>query len=282
KNYEYPFTTSRTFPSLAEELCQEIAVANNTKKKYTFTFNPTDAVSHRTSIRFVPQSGTLSPGVGINVKVYCTFLCTSHTKDIVDVFAKTEKRGDEGVHAAINIICTTNVSSRIDYEELEKFNTIGDGAYGVVYIGKYRGSVVAIKESKLFSDGDDDESFVKEVDLMDKMRCPYIINFIGASVTPNHFSIATEYAKYGSLKSVYIDPKFTTLLGIKILLDVSKGMDFLHESNIIHRDIKPDNILIVSLNNDENVNAKISDFGNSRALTENSIKDSMTKALGTP
>jgi len=171
----------------------------------------------------------------------------------------------------------------LDYEEFVKDRVIGEGSFGIVFVGKYRGNDVAIKQTKNFSWPEEVvEAFRREVQMMDKMRCPYIINFVGAVDTPGHYSIVTEYAKFGSLKNAYESSKFSNLLGVKMLTDVAKGMTFLHAAMIIHRDLKPDNVLIVSMSNKEKVNAKISDFGTSRDVSSSNVVSTMTQGIGTP
>ncbi|ELP87717.1 tyrosine kinase, putative, partial [Entamoeba invadens IP1] len=58
--------------------------------------------------------------------------------------------------------------------------------------------------------------------------------------------------------------KVDMILRIKMMLDASSGILYLHENAILHRDIKPDNFLVFSLNLNDKVNAKLTDFGSAR------------------
>ena len=138
-----------------------------------------------------------------------------------------------------------------------------------------------IKETKLFSwEEDIVKNFYQEVIMMDKMRSSYFINFVGAVETPQHYSIVTEYAKCGNAVNYYKGNNYSKVMTVKILLDVANGMKILHSNHLIHRDIKSENILIASFSRDEQVNAKISDFGTSRTTT--ALTATMTQKVGTP
>ncbi|EKE38706.1 hypothetical protein ENUP19_0061G0124 [Entamoeba nuttalli] len=302
KNFNHDFTSFENFPisfsdthldfgfsdkpaPVREEIIQQITVANKTKKKQYFVFNPNEIQSYKYTISFEPKYIKLQPGFGQSVIIKFELLCTTKVNDIIDVVSC---EGDEIIvgkelHAALTIECESCNSIHLDYQEFEKERVIGEGSFGIVYVGKYRGTQVAIKETKNFSWPEDIiEAFQKEVLMMDKMRCPYIINFVGAVDTLDHYSIITEYAQFGSLKDVYQKNEFNDLLAYKMLNDVAKGMTFLHSSSIIHRDLKPDNILVISMSKDETVNAKLSDFGTTRNVSSSSASDSMTKGIGTP
>ena len=240
------------------------------KETYYYYFNPENYQSHRFTIEFEPSQGKLPPGYGEKIIVKFMFLCTCRPDEIIDVMASERDTLDseDAEHFPMRIDCASEPSIYLDYLEFEKDKLIGEGTFGLVYIGKYRGIDVAIKETKQFSWEDDVvKSFYQEVQMMDKMRSSYLINFVGAVETPQHYSIVTEYAKCGSLCDYWKGSLYTKVMAIKIFVDVAHGMNVLHSNHLIHRDIKSENILIASLSRDEQVNAKISDFGTSRTTT---------------
>ena len=184
----------------------------------------------------------------------------------------------------IAISAESVASSNLCYSEIEKTKLIGEGGYihyyyfsfffinniithrnGVVYLGNYRGSTVAIKEMKSWGITDHKviSEIKREVDLMRRLRSPYIINFYGAAMSKRNMCIVMEFCKYGTLSNLIHEKAalLSTELKLKVALDGAMGMSFLHSQNIIHRDLKPDNLLVVSLSPKSNVTVKLTDFG---------------------
>jgi serine/threonine protein kinase len=170
----------------------------------------------------------------------------------------------------------------LDFEEIIVNELIGDGAFAKVFSGYWRGTPVAVKvfkDQNIHEDANKD--FNREIDTMNKLRHPNIVNFIGAVTTDGKRCLVTEFMEMGSLQGLIENRmnELSLLLKLKIALDAAKGMDFLHQSNILHRDLKPDNLLISTLSPDAQTIAKLSDFGTSRSQNHNK---KYTQSIGTP
>lgn len=121
--------------------------------------------------------------------------------------------------------------------------------------------------------------FKREVRIMQRLRHPNVVLFMGAVTRPPNLSIITEFLPRGSLYRIIHRPhcQIDEKRRIKMALDVAKGMNCLHTSipTIVHRDLKSPNLLV-----DEDWNVKVCDFGLSR-LKHNTFLSSKSTA-GTP
>ncbi|CAM8977342.1 unnamed protein product [Rhodiola kirilowii] len=164
----------------------------------------------------------------------------------------------------------------IDYRQLKFENKIASGSYGDLFKGTYCSQEVAIKVLKPERlDSDLQKEFAQEVYIMRKVRHRNVVQFIGACTKPPTLCIVTEFMSGGSVydylhkqRGVF---KLPTLL--KVAIDISKGMNYLHQNNIIHRDLKAPNLLM-----DENEVVKVADFGVARVKTQSGV---MTAETGT-
>ena len=121
--------------------------------------------------------------------------------------------------------------------------------------------------------------------MLDKFRCSYIVHFYGAVFIPNKMCIVTEFATYGSLNDlIHKQEIINEQIRIKILIDLAKGISYLHNNGILHRDIKPDNILIFDIEHYTNdfINSKLTDFGSSRNTNILMTNMTFSKGIGTP
>jgi serine/threonine protein kinase len=114
---------------------------------------------------------------------------------------------------------------------------------------------------------------------------PNIVKLIGTCTEIPHLCIILEYIPMGSLDCVMKDKanQFSWNLCLKFLDDIAKGMAYLHQCNIIHRDMKSLNVLAVSLEESAPIHAKITDFGVSRVMdrTKTGVLRTMTNHVGT-
>ncbi|KAK4284889.1 hypothetical protein QN277_001661 [Acacia crassicarpa] len=164
----------------------------------------------------------------------------------------------------------------IEPKHLKYGNKVASGSFGELFRGTYCSQDVAIKVLKAEDVSLDwKKEFSQEVYIMRKVRHKNVVQFIGACTKPPHFCIVTEFMSGGSVydflhkqKGVF---KFPSLL--RVAIDVSKGMNYLHQNNIIHRDLKAANLLM-----DENHVVKVADFGVARVKDQSGV---MTAETGT-
>lgn len=211
-----------------------------------------------------------------------TVQCTTVVETDILVIA-TELKTNQEIFIALRINLESKLSTRIDHEQLQMDSSpIGEGSFGIVYKGHWRGQEVAVKVVKNQQGAKATSEFENEVQIMESLRCPQIINFVGAVHAPGHLALVTEFMPYGTLSSCLKKYPFSTMLRINCLLDCCRGMDFLHQSNILHRDLKAENLLVATLDVSASVNCKITDFGTTRDIDATRLEQHFTTGIGTP
>ncbi|XP_006348883.1 serine/threonine-protein kinase CDL1 [Solanum tuberosum] len=168
-----------------------------------------------------------------------------------------------------------------------KSNVIGNGAFGSVYRGVLQdGRKVAIKlMDQAGKQGE--EEFKVEVELLCRLRSPYLLSLIGYCSESSHKLLVYEFMANGGLQehlypikgSNNCCPKLDWKTRLRIALEAAKGLEYLHEHvnpPIIHRDLKSSNILL-----DKNFHAKVSDFGLAKLGSDKAGGHVSTRVLGT-
>lgn len=169
-----------------------------------------------------------------------------------------------------------NVDPTPYFQMIEK---AGQGASGTVYLAKSlnRGGIkVAIKQMDLNSQPRK-ELIVNEILVMKDSQHKNIVNFLEAFLKSSELWVVMEFMEGGSLTDV-IENNPNQLEEDQIALichETTKGLKFLHNKKIIHRDIKSDNVLL-----DLQGNVKITDFGFCAKLTAQKTK--RATMVGTP
>ncbi|EDS89091.1 tyrosine kinase putative [Entamoeba histolytica] len=238
------------------------------------------------SIRINPNVITIEGGYACEFELFITIKCTTKIKDKIMIISKTLNKAQEETIKSISIEGETEISTRLDPDEIKEEKKIGEGSFGIVYVGEFRGNKVAIKKMKQVEESEDKKKeFEKEVAMLDKFRDEYIIQFYGAVFIPNKICMVTEFAKYGSIQDIMNKRNITEIskkIRIKFMIDGAKGISYLHSNGILHRDIKPDNFLVVSLDDNIEVNCKLTDFGSARNINMMMTNMTFTKGIGTP
>ena len=156
---------------------------------------------------------------------------------------------------------------------------IGKGAFGKVNLGLniLTGRVVAIKSfnKENIINEISKKKILYETNLMRKLRHPSITKILETFETEKYMLIIMEYISGGNLQSFVKKRRKLGEKTAKILFkQIIDGIKYIHSQNIVHRDIKLENILI-----DLNNNIKICDFGVGKLINQNLI---LHDQCGTP
>uniref|UniRef100_A0A1B6F466 cyclin-dependent kinase n=1 Tax=Cuerna arida TaxID=1464854 RepID=A0A1B6F466_9HEMI len=151
-------------------------------------------------------------------------------------------------------------------EKYESIGVVGEGSYGIVMRCRHKetGQVVAIKK---FIETEDDHNVrkmaLREIRMLKKLHHDNLVNMIEVFRRKRRFYLVFEYMDHTVLDELEENPKG---LGEKVtrqhMFQVIRGIDFCHKNNIVHRDVKPENILV----SNQGV-IKLCDFGFARTLT---------------
>lgn len=161
-----------------------------------------------------------------------------------------------------------------DYSWWIRGKFIGVGSFARVSLGWHRqlGTFMAVKQVELpvnNSYKEDKqktlvEALEREIDLLKQLHHERIVQYIGSDIEKGHINIFLEYVPGGSIATLLANyGPFSEILVRSFVKQILEGLDYLHECDIIHRDIKGANILV-----DNKGCIKISDFGISKKVED--------------
>lgn len=170
----------------------------------------------------------------------------------------------------------------------EVVRELGKGAMGVVYLAKdpLIGRLVALKTIRAAAHADDDEAkefqqrFIREAQAAGILNHPAIVTVhdIGQDDESGMSFIAMEFVEGQNLKEVLAQGRTLTFDQIgDVIAQVADALDFAHSKGIVHRDVKPANIILV-----EGTRAKITDFGIAKIASGGGNLTTTGQFLGTP
>ena len=170
--------------------------------------------------------------------------------------------GTEMKDPDVDPMLTTRIEALIRYQLIEK---VGEGTYGVVYKAQdlTTGRLVAIKKVRLeYEDEGVPSTSIREISLLKSLPHPNVVRLLEVIHSEKQLFLIFEYLDEDMRKYMKSFPNMRIDLGTakSFVYQLLRGIAFCHSHSILHRDLKPQNLLI------ENKRiVKLADFGLARA-----------------
>ncbi|XP_036176155.1 serine/threonine-protein kinase 36 isoform X9 [Myotis myotis] len=177
--------------------------------------------------------------------------------------------------SAFSLLRNPEASAMEKYHVLEM---IGEGSFGRVYKGrrKYSAQVVALKFiPKLGRSEKELRNLQREIEIMRGLRHPNIVHMLDSFETDKEVVVVTDYAEGELFQILEDDGKLPEDQVQAIAAQLVSALYYLHSHRILHRDMKPQNILLA-----KDGGIKLCDFGFARAMSTNTMV--LTSIKGTP
>ncbi|EPZ32722.1 Pkinase-domain-containing protein [Rozella allomycis CSF55] len=144
-------------------------------------------------------------------------------------------------------------------EKYQKIEKLGEGTYGIVYkaLNRETGEIVALKRIRL--DNEDEGvpcTAIREISILKELRDPNIVRLYDVLHTEKKLTLVFEYVDTDLRKFLDANGGNLDLKIVKLL----KGIAYCHVNRVLHRDLKPQNLLI-----NKRSELKLADFGLARA-----------------
>ncbi|KAK2968987.1 hypothetical protein RJ640_002252 [Escallonia rubra] len=233
--------------------------------------------------------GTAIPGCTIILAICLAIIIMWRRKKRNSYFTSRNLSSDPSSTADLedgSVLFGVHVFSYTQLEEatnnFDSAKELGDGGFGTVYYGTLRdGREVAVK--RLYENNYKRvQQFMNEIEILTRLRHKNLVLLYGCtSHRCRELLLVYEYISNGTVADhLHGDRAKTSPLTwpirMKIAIETASALAYLHKTDVIHRDVKTNNILL-----DDNFCVKVADFGLSR-LFPNDVSHVSTAPQGTP
>ena len=195
-----------------------------------------------------------------------------------DFYVDSAEKRDLWLNHLSKVALMTNIEREIALDR-----EIGSGNYATVYLGRrlVDQMPVAIKEiakSALLPSEKACFSFINEVEIMRSLDHPHILKVLHLYEDAAKYYFVLQYAPGGDLlQHLHSVGRLAEAQSAAFMKEFLRTMGYMHEKGVVHRDLKPDNVLLMS--SGEVLDFKIADFG---LAALSSPGDSLTLRCGSP
>ncbi|KAK9060024.1 hypothetical protein SSX86_020728 [Deinandra increscens subsp. villosa] len=234
----------------------------------------------KTNRKLIIISVTVGSAVFFALATCIFFIWRAYKRKVVTYADTSRELEDANVYFGVSVFSYAELQDATDH--FNSSNELGDGGFGTVYYGKLRdGREVAVK--RLYEHNYKRvQQFMNEVEILTRLRHKNLVSLYGCtSRRSRELLLVYEYIPNGTVADHLHGDRakqnvLTWQTRMKIALETANALVYLHASEIIHRDVKTNNILL-----DNNYCVRVADFGLSRLLPSD-VTHVSTAPQGTP
>ena len=236
------------------------------------------------SVPVQPQQPPSAPQANLNAQIADTLNAIEKThlkpktagdQQLDHIKRKKTKENKRMTEAEARKVLSTMVTPGDPLEKYEMKDKLGSGAAGEVYraINKTTRVEVAIKRMLLEKQQRKD-LIITEIQVMKDMHFASIVNYIECYLYERELWIVMEYLEGGALTDIVLETVMDESQMATVTKECLLALDYLHSHNIIHRDVKSDNVLVGMRGE-----VKLTDFG---FCAEVNADEKRCTVVGTP